>query len=81
MATYARTIDALGGEDDEKGESWNEGYHFALSEAVDIAEEADDVIAELIELIDDILGGYRRLGDWAAVAETTIGRIKSRTAR
>lgn len=81
MATYARRIDALGGTDSEQSEDWNEGYHAALSSADPIAEEADDVIGELVELIDDILNGYRKLGDWASIAETTISRIKSRTAR
>lgn len=81
MATYYLRIDALGGKDNQQSEDWNEGYGAALSDACDIAEEADDVIGELVELIDDILNGYRKLGDWAAVAETTIGRIKSRTAR
>lgn len=81
MATYAHRVDSLGGTDGEKSEDWNEGYQRALSDAVDIAEDADDVVAELVELIDDILNGYRKLADWATVAETTVGRLKARTRR
>lgn len=77
-ATYERRVDALGGADAQKSDDWNDGYSEALVDASMIAAEADEVIGEAIELIDDLLNGYRKLADWANAAEQFALRHKVR---
>ncbi len=64
MPTIAREIDALGGapaSDDHDAVVWNSGYDRALELAEPIAENADALVEELLELIEDMLNGNRRL--------------------
>jgi hypothetical protein len=82
MPTFARRIDALGGTESDQSEDWNDGYSAALREATDIAEEADDVISELVGSIEDFLSGnFSHLPRFAEEAETLCRRINERTAR
>jgi hypothetical protein len=79
--TYERRIDALGGRDDDKSDDWNEGYDEALRLSTEIGEDADTMIAELIETIDEALRGhFLSLRRWAEDAEVLLARIKGRVA-
>lgn len=82
MVTYARRIDALGGTCAEKSEDWNEGYNTALTDAEDIGGEADDVIAELVETLNEIVTGTTGdLHRWAEQAGMLVRRVQARTAK
>jgi hypothetical protein len=84
MISYARKIDALGGgahEDDHDALVHTSGYNEAIGHATEIAEDADAMIAELYETINDLLqpGGYTTLKAWANDAETLLTRIRGRS--
>lgn len=77
MATYERRIDALGGTYAGPG-TYADGHSDALTAACEIAQEADDVITELVECIDDLLSGGYPLAQWAGYAEKLTAGIKHR---
>lgn len=93
MPTVAREIDALGGTfdgyaDDRGGQyapayidGYNAGHLNALDAAEPIAENADALIEELIELVEDMLDGNRKLETWAIQARQTITNVKHRRAQ
>lgn len=81
--TYERRIDALGGIEsaDGKPRDWVEGYNDAVTDAAEIGADADQMIAELIEIIDEALAGkFLSLRRWAEDAELLLTRIKGRVA-
>lgn len=83
MPTIERQIDALGGIKEGEGEynaGYHDGYTRALDEAMDIGRDADALIEELIEWIEDILNGTGPLEKWASDARTMIARLKHRRA-
>ena len=78
MPTVAREIDALGG---AGAGSWHDGYHEALTSAETIAENADALIEELLETIDDILVGNTTLAVWVKQAQLVLTRARHRRAQ
>ena len=79
MATFERQIDALDGAVDQSHDSeYNAGWNGALELATPIAADADQVISELVEAIEDMLNGNRTLKRWAEDAETLVRRVKGR---
>lgn len=81
MISFARKIDALGGAAMSSSASdrlFNEGHSYAITAAIEIAEDADAMIDELIEMIEDVLTGGRVLQAWVTDAETLLRRIRSR---
>ena len=74
MPTIERQIDALGGSDTP------DGYSDALAAALPIAADADALVEELIEVIEDVLYGRQTLSRWAADVEAMLARLKHRRA-
>ena len=74
MPTIERQIDALGGNDAP------DGYSDALTDCLPIAADADALVEELIEVIEDVLYGRQTLIRWAEDAETMLARLKHRRA-
>lgn len=87
MPTIAREIDALGGVShgsdgsDEYNSGFDDGYTCALEDAQPIAENADALVEELLELIEDMLNGNRRLETWTADARRIVTSVKHRRAQ
>ena len=54
------------------------GYNDALRAAMPIAADADALVEELIEWIEDVLYGRQGLTKWAADAEAMLARLKHR---
>lgn len=84
MPTVAREIDALGGvaaSDDHDAVVWTSGYNRALEDAEPIAENADALIEELMECVNDMLDGNRTLKRWTEEATTLVVRARSRRDR
>ena len=81
---FENRIDALGGvvSADGKSTDWVEGYNEAVIDASVIASDADDMIAELIDTLDDVLrgDGLHSLRRWAEDAEALLARIRGRVA-
>lgn len=75
MPTIERQIDALGGSDDP------DGYSDALADCLPIAADADALVEELIEVIEDFLYGRQALIRWAADAEAMLARLKHRRSQ
>lgn len=78
MPTIERQIDALGGSHDDP--RYGEGYDEALDAALLIAQDADALVEELIERIEDILNGSMPLARWAKEAQVMIDHLKHRRA-
>lgn len=85
--TYERKIDALGGVESARGTEgaksadWIEGYNEAVADASAIGSDADEMIAELTEAIDDVLlCRHLSLRKWAEEAELLMQRIRARVA-
>lgn len=78
MPTIERQIDALGGTHSDP--VYGDGYDDALRVAGQIAADADALVEELIETIEDVLYGRQTLSRWAADAESMIDRVKRRRA-
>lgn len=71
MPTIERQIDALGGADSHPE------FVAALDAAAPIAAEADALVEELMEWIEDILTGVP-LATWATEAQIMLARLKHR---
>lgn len=55
------------------------GYSEGIEACLEIAEDADAMVDELVEAIEDALrGNYLDLGRWCADAKTLVERIKFR---
>ena len=78
MPTIERQIDALGGSHTD--ERYGDGYDDALAAALPIAADADALVEELIEVIEDVLYGRQTLNRWSADAEAMLARLKHRRA-
>lgn len=77
MPTIERQIDALGGA--HTSSEYGDGYSDALTDCLPIAADADALVEELIEVIEDILDGAP-LAKWASGAGSMIERLKHRRA-
>lgn len=83
MPTIEREIDALGGAQEGSGEyngGYHDGYSAALTDAMEVAANADALVEELLECIDDVLRGSIGLERWASQARTLHQRASSRRA-
>lgn len=84
MPTIERQIEAIGGIKEGDGE-YNAGYHDgyvrAVEYAMEIGADADALVEELIEWIEDALDGRRPLDKWAPEVRAMIAGLKSRRAR
>ena len=78
MPTIERQIDALGGA--HTSPEYGDGYSDALTDCLPIAADADALVEELIEVIEDVLYGRQTLSRWAADAEAMLARLKHRRA-
>jgi hypothetical protein len=81
---YENRIDALGGVESASGKSadWVDGYNAAAIEASEIGADADDMIAELMDLLGEIVfpDGRRTLKSLIDDAEILLRRIEARCA-
>jgi len=84
MMTYERRIDALGGTAASVSAydmAYNDGHSDALEAAIAIGQDADTMIAELMEALDDILLSRRSsLSTWVKETELLLSRIRARQA-
>lgn len=78
MPTIERQIDALGGA--HTSSEYGDGYSDALTDCLPIAADADALVEELIEVIEDVLYGRQTLSRWAHDAEAMLARLKHRRA-
>jgi hypothetical protein len=76
--TIAERINVLGAPDTACTTDRERGYCEAIDACLEIAEEADEIIKELAETIDDMLTGPQRLKQWVEGAETLLARLKQR---
>lgn len=78
MPTIERQIDALGGSHSDP--VYGDGYNDALTAALGVARDADALVEELIEWLEDALTGGVPLEKWAREATAMITRLKHRRA-
>jgi hypothetical protein len=76
--TIHERINVLGAPDTACTTDRERGYCEAIDECLDIAEDADAIIQELAETIDDMLTGPHRLKAWAEDAELLLSRLRQR---